>query len=97
MKNFGVKDLRVIGNRDPKKLILVDNSTSCFLPQLHNGIPIIPFYFKEDDFELLKLEFLLNDLSDCEEDVRDFLYNFFHLEMYLEVGDIEELAERLLC
>lgn len=92
----GVKDLRVIGNRDPGKIILVDNSTTCFLPQLHNGVPIIPFYFKEDDYELIKLEKFLNDLSMIQTDVRNFLYNHFHLELYLEVDSIQELIEKIL-
>lgn len=50
-----IKDLRVIGNRDLKDVLLVDNASYSFGYQLDNGIPIIPFYNDKSDKELLHL------------------------------------------
>jgi CTD small phosphatase-like protein 2 len=50
-----VKDLRVIANRDLKKMVLVDNAPYSYYFQLDNGIPIVPFYDDSTDTELLTL------------------------------------------
>ncbi len=38
-----VKDLRIIG-RPLENLVLVDNAPHCYMLQLNNGIPILPYY-----------------------------------------------------
>lgn len=70
--NIFMKDLRVLGNRDLKNIVLVDNSPYSFGPQLANGIPIIPFFDNVEDRELLDLkEYLIKSFSDPGlEDVR---------------------------
>ena len=90
-----MKDLRVIGNRDLRSMILVDNSTFCFLPQLDQGIPIIPFYFKKDDIELLKLKRFLEELHKLP-DVPLFLKEYFQLHEYLKAKDLASLAKKLV-
>ena len=64
-----MKDLRVIGNRDLKDLVIVDNSVYSFAFQIDNGIPIIPFYKDPADEEMLHLIYYLNCLANVE-DVR---------------------------
>lgn len=38
-----LKDLRLIGNRSLKDIIIVDNAVLCFALQLDNGVPLLPF------------------------------------------------------
>ena len=64
-----MKDLRVIGNRDLKDMVIVDNSVYSFAFQIDNGIPIIPFYKDPNDEEMLHLIYYLNCLANVE-DVR---------------------------
>ncbi len=40
-----IKDLRVIGNRNMRDLIIVDNAAYSFGFQIDNGIPILPYYY----------------------------------------------------
>ncbi len=67
--NYYIKDLRVIGNRDLKDLVIVDNSVYSFSYQIDNGIPIIPFYKDPSDEEMLHLIYYLSCLANVE-DVR---------------------------
>ncbi len=51
---FYFKDLGMI-NRDPKETIIVDNSVYSFCFDLFNGLPILSFYYHQEDKELLHL------------------------------------------
>ena len=53
-KGFFLKDLRLI-NRPLEHVAIVDNLSLSFLPQLTNGIPIVPFYNNSKDEELKDL------------------------------------------
>ncbi len=65
---FLVKDLRIIRNRDLKDIVLVDNSAISFLPQLENGVPILPFYdHEDDDGEFLDLTRYLMSIKDKDD------------------------------
>ena len=55
-----MKDLRILGNRQLKNIVLVDNSPYSFGPQIENGIPIIPFFYNKEDRELYNLIGYLN-------------------------------------
>lgn len=68
-EGYYVKDLRVIGNRDLKDMVIVDNSVYSFAFQIDNGIPIIPFYKDPNDEEMLHLIYYLSCLAGVE-DVR---------------------------
>lgn len=82
-----MKDLRVIGNRDMKDMVIVDNSVYSFAFQIDNGIPIIPFYKDPNDEEMLHLIYYLNCLATAE-DVR--VQNRAAFELYkLSNGDQE--------
>ena len=47
-----VKDLRILIDRNPKDIIIVDNAAYSFAFQLNNGIPIISWYADMEDREL---------------------------------------------
>ena len=87
-EGYYVKDLRVIGNRDMKDMVIVDNSVYSFAFQIDNGIPIIPFYKDPNDEEMLHLIYYLNCLANVE-DVRQ--QNRAAFELYkLANGDNQE-------
>ena len=50
-----VKDLRILGGRDLKEILIVDNSIFSFAAQLDNGIPISDFIDDKSDKELRTL------------------------------------------
>jgi CTD small phosphatase-like protein 2 len=78
-----MKDIRIIEGVDLSRTVLVDNSASSFGVQLNNGIPIIPYFFKEDDIELIKLRnylVALEALLNLGCDARVILKKYFKLE-----------------
>mmetsp|Transcript_23755 Transcript_23755/g.32362 ORF Transcript_23755/g.32362 Transcript_23755/m.32362 type:complete len:94 (+) Transcript_23755:564-845(+) len=77
-EGYYIKDLRIIGNRDLKDLVIVDNSVYSFAYQIDNGIPIIPYYNEQSDEEMLHLIFYLKCLANSE-DVREQNRNAFEL------------------
>ena len=85
-----IKDLRMIGNRALKDVLLVDNASYSFGYQLDNGIPIIPFYNDKKDKELLHLVQYLKWVIDAD-DVRDQNRKAFQLG---ELSD-QEITEYL--
>ena len=96
---YYVKDLTKI-SKDLSKVILVDNSCSSFSQQLNNGIPIIPYFFKDDDIELIKLRnFLLNlsNLMNKVDDVRLLLKNYFKFEEWLKYDSCEQAFQKIFC
>ncbi len=54
-EGYYVKDLRLL-NRDLKKVVLVDNAAYSYAFQLNNGIPIIPYFDAEADYQLRTLQ-----------------------------------------
>ena len=98
-KGYFIKDLQILGNRDLSRVVLVDNHSTCFGQQMNNGVPILPFYFKEDDIELIKLKnFLLSLYHEClREDcsVQSILKDYFMLEEYVGAKSLELLYNKL--
>lgn len=72
-----VKDLRII-DREPSKMVLVDNAAYSYVFQLDNGIPIIPYYNGSQDFELKALQAYLQKFLFVD-DVRTVNRNTFKL------------------
>lgn len=58
-----VKDFRVIGNRKPENLILVDNLIYSYAANLENGIHIKSYVNGRDDYELEYLANVLDKIS----------------------------------
>ncbi len=90
-KGFTVKDLKhLMSGGDLNRVFLVDNSTHCFAPQIHNGIPIVPFYYDTSDDQLQKLaEFLLR-LKESEQPI-SLLRSYFSLHQYTKFGTVQRL------
>lgn len=79
MDGVWVKDLRIIGDRQPESTVIVDNSASSFGYQVFNGIPIVSWKDDANDRELYNLIDYLNVLAECE-DVRDVNRRTFRLD-----------------
>lgn len=73
-----IKDLRVLGNRDLKDVVLVDNSLVSFALQIENGIPISPWTVDSNDSKLCILLDYLYILKSAR-DVRCVNRNVFGL------------------
>lgn len=84
-EGFYVKDLRIFRNRDLKNVVLVDNAAYSYALQLDNGIPIIPFYKRKDDTELLDLIGFIKGMLEVE-DVRDYVGEAFCYEAIVDHG-----------
>ena len=91
---FLVKDLSIIKERDPSQIVMVDNSVTCFLNNIDNGVPIIPYYDNKDDKELLKLLKFLIYLSG-KDDVRSTISQKFELKKYILYQKEKDLVEAL--
>ena len=73
-----VKDLRIISDRHPRDIILVDNSIVSFAFNLDNGVPISAFTRQPHDEELLYLVSYLEEVYSYP-DVRDQISKTFKL------------------
>lgn len=73
-----VKDLRIIQDRHPRDVILVDNSIVSFAFNLDNGVPISAFTRQQHDEELLYLVSYLEEIYSFP-DVRDHIAKTFRL------------------
>ncbi len=89
-----IKDLRVIGNRNLKDIILVDNAAYSFGFQIENGIPVIPFYDNKADQELRHLIPYLKFLSSVD-DLREINKQTFKLHAYLVHDTPEGVLETI--
>jgi TFIIF-interacting CTD phosphatase-like protein len=69
-----VKDLSKIG-RDPKDIIIIDNSPVAYMFQHENAIPIVSWYEDSKDKELHKLMPVLERLATVD-DIRHYIKYF---------------------
>ncbi len=95
-KGYVVKDLRIFSREAKiKHMLLVDNSSYCFFPQLKNGIPIIPFENNKQDRELLDLKEYLKYLAKDTSKMVSVNADYFKLHHYAQSRRIEELCQVL--
>ena len=80
-----IKDFRIIANThfDKNDMLMIDNKLISFAYNLHNGIPILPFYNDMNDTELRDILPLLNKLSSKSVNIKEYLkekdkYNRFY-------------------
>ncbi|CAD8046875.1 unnamed protein product [Paramecium sonneborni] len=90
-----VKDLRAIEGRKLENMAIIDNCACCYIYQLDNGIPIIPFKENKQDKELI---FLTDYLIKCEKQVNWLQNHKFHFQnqRYLQYSTIEECIQKFL-
>ena len=78
-KNFYVKDLRTIMNKDISEMIIIDQTPYSFAFQINNGIPIRRWYDDYNDCELKYLTHYLVELNSFA-DVREGNKRYLRLE-----------------
>lgn len=81
---LAVKDLRVIGGRELKDVVIVDNSIASFANNLENGIYVPSYDRRPDDNELAKVMQFLVQISHVD-DVRPHVREFAGVCRLLEV------------
>lgn len=76
-------------------VLLVDNAAYSYAFQLDNGVPILPYYQGQQDYELKALgEYLVRLHSESE--LRKYNHQRFKLNRYVEyTGRVEELVRDL--
>lgn len=71
------------------QIFIVDNSTSTFMCDLDNGIPIIPFFNDQYDEELKSLlDFILRDVLPAS-DVRQVIRRQFRFQEFKNFNAVE--------
>ena len=88
-KDLYVKDLSIFEGFNLKDILIVDNSVMAFAYHLDNGIPILPYYDAEKDFELLFVAYYFESLYQCD-DLTAINKQYMKLDYYLKQA-IEEI------
>ena len=88
-KDLYIKDMNIFEDFDLKDILIVDNSVMAFAYNLDNGIPILPYYDAEKDFELLFVAYYFESLYNCD-DLRVINKQYMKLDYYLKQA-LEEI------
>ena len=92
-KTFYIKDMNIFEGFDLKDILIVDNSVMSFAYDLDNGIPILPYYDAEKDYELLFVAYYFESLFHCD-DLRVINKHYMKLDYYLNQA-IEEYKREI--
>ena len=78
-----LKDLRMIENFKKIDMVIVDNLICSFALDMKNGIPVKPYCYGDEDYEL---EFIAGELEKMSEYTKanDFLEDTFGLSQFYE-------------
>ena len=87
-KTFYIKDMNIFEGFNLKDILIVDNSVMSFAYDLDNGIPILPYYDAENDYELLFVAYYFESLFKYD-DLRIINKHYMKLDYYLNQA-IEE-------
>jgi len=90
-KDLYVKDMNIFEDFNIKDILIVDNSVMAFAYDLDNGIPILPYYNAEKDFELLFVAYYFESLYNCD-DLRVINKQYMKLDYFLKQA-IEEIKK----
>lgn len=93
--NHLVKDLDLLGNRELKDTVLVDNSIDAVIYQLDNCVPVQSFYGDQEDRQLVDLAKYL-DLLYEEEDVRRLNQKYFQLKRFLDFDSLQAIEKFII-
>ena len=74
-----IKDLSIFKNIDLKDMVIIDNSILSYAYHLNNGIPIVPYYKGEKDYELMFLAGYLSSIRKWK-DLREANKKYIKLE-----------------
>ena len=95
LQNVYVKDLRIIKNRDPSRVFLIDNCAYSYGYQMDNGIPIVPYHEGKDDLELRYLEQYLHMLNH-QHDPLAFNRNYFRTHILAQEEHFPEAFSKIM-
>lgn len=93
--NVYVKDLRIIKNRDPERVFLVDNCGYSYGYQVDNGIPIVPYHEGKEDMELKHLEKYLHVLNQ-QQNPLTFNRNYFKTYLLAQEDHFPEAFSKIM-
>ena len=86
-----IKDLRIIKDYDPMKVILMDNSLYSFMNQPSNGMLVNSFYTNHKDNQLISAKnFLVNHIFPCD-DIRKECEKWYHFTKLFYKGTSKEI------
>ncbi|CAD8114750.1 unnamed protein product [Paramecium primaurelia] len=80
---FFIKDLRIVGNKQLKDMVIVDNLAHSFGFQIENGIPILEWHNDQNDQELKYMATYLMEAAE-QEDIRQFNTQRLKLDQLIE-------------
>lgn len=80
---FFIKDLRLIGNKQLKDMLIIDNLAHSFGFQIENGIPIMEWHNDQNDQELKALIDYLKEAVNYP-DIREYNTNYLKLDELME-------------
>ena len=81
-KDIYIKDLEIFEDFDLKNILIVDNSVLAFAFHLDNGIPILPYYNAEKDYELLFCAYYFESIYNYD-DLREINKQNMKLDYYM--------------
>ena len=93
-KDIYIKDLEIFQDFDLKNILIVDNSVLAFAFHLDNGIPILPYYDSQKDFELLFCAFYFESIFQYD-DLREINKKYMKLDYYLNKALKEKEDENI--
>lgn len=82
-KYIYIKDMSIFEGFDEKDIVIIDNSVTSFAFHLNNGIPILPYYNQEKDYELLLCACYLENIAN-DYDLREINKKYMKLNYYLK-------------
>lgn len=92
-KYIYIKDMSIFEGFDEKDIVIIDNSVTSFAFHLNNGIPILPYYNQEKDYELLLCACYLENIAN-DYDLREINKKYMKLNYYLKK---EEKKKKKKC
>jgi CTD small phosphatase-like protein 2 len=93
--NHLIKDLEILGNRELKNIVMVDNSIDSIIYQLENCVPCVPFYGDSKDQELVSLAKFLDVIYKIP-DLRNFNTEYFKLKQFLKFDNLKAIEDFII-
>lgn len=95
-----IKDLSILKGIDLRNVLFVDNHIFSFAGNLRNGIPVVDFVGKKDDYELLKVANYVKNLAKAKNVMAENEKNFSlhkilmsNIENFIRYYEVKELSE----